>query len=310
MTIQVRSNEPTPVVATKPVGEAASTVVEKPAETTAPGAAAPGQEAATTSEPVETEGEETETTVIKDGVTTVTKKKGGFQRRIDKLTQARALAQQEVEYWKQQALKGAGATKTDAPVETKPATTEGEPDPAKFETHALYVKALARFEAKQLQAEFMREQNKVKLESEQAKTFTSYQERAKEFTKTHADFDEVLESITGIVSNPTVHHIITSSEDGPALIYELAKNPTEFARICALGPVAAAREMGKFESKFQKPAAASTAEATKTTNAPNPISPVSSSGKTAVPRTLASAKTQAEFEAIWKEERKQKRKQA
>lgn len=305
MTITVRSSEPVAVATEKKVeGAPAAETVEQ----SAPVVAATEQEQPTASDPVETEEEETETTETenKDGVT---KKKGGFQRRIDKLTQAKALAQQELEYWKQQALKNAGATKTDSPVEPKPAATEGEPDPAKFETHALYVKALARFEAKQLQIEFMQSQNKAKLDAEQAKTVQTYQERAKEFTKAHPDFDEVVQNIAGIVANPTVHNIITSSEDGPALVYELAKDPKEFARICALSPVAAAREMGKFESKFQKPSAESQADQNKITKAPNPIAPVSSSGKTTVPRSLESAKTQAEFEAIWKEQHK-KRKQA
>src|SRR5206468_5111195 len=81
------------------------------------------------------------------------KKKGGFQRRIDKLNAAKAAAQQEADYWKRLALeKGAGEPKKDQVDSKAPATAqsnEGKPNPDNFDTHAEYVEALTDWKTEQ-----------------------------------------------------------------------------------------------------------------------------------------------------------------
>src|ERR1017187_4788727 len=68
------------------------------------------------------------------------KPKGGFQKRIDKLTKSNTQLEEEKEYWRQQALR----TQTqEAP---KVTTDSKEPSENDFQTHAEYVRALARHE--------------------------------------------------------------------------------------------------------------------------------------------------------------------
>lgn len=217
------------------------------------------------------EGESKDDAAAKDK----TKKRGGFQRRIDKLNAAKSAAQQEVEYWKQLALKGAGAPKTEATQDdSKPATADGEPDPDKFDTHAEYVRAVARWEAKQLRDEGRRESQKKALETERAKLAETYSERVKAFAEKVDDFQDAIDDVDDIPVSPAVSEIIFTSENGPALAYELAKNRAEFERINKLPPLAAARELGKIESRLASQASKETKPQTKTTQAPKPMEPV------------------------------------
>jgi hypothetical protein len=43
---------------------------------------------------------------------------------------------------------------------------------------------------------------------------------------------------------------LLTSEHGPAIMYQLAKSPAELARISALPPLDAAREIGRLEAKL------------------------------------------------------------
>ncbi len=85
------------------------------------------------------------------------------------------------------------------------------------------------------------------------------------------DFDEVVMDETRGFVAPAVADAIKDSENGPAIAYHLAKNPKESARINALSPLSAAREIGKLEAKLGTP---KQPPAKKTTKAPAPIAPV------------------------------------
>lgn len=207
------------------------------------------------------------------------KKKGGFQRRIDKLNLQKAQAQQEAEYWKQQALKNAGAPKTDAPKVELPKTVagDGKPKPESFETHAEYVEALTDWKTDQKFKERDQKAEKNRLETEQTKQVTTYQEKAKAFLEKHPDFDEVVEDL---VVSPVVVGIIQSSDVGPEIAYELGKNPDEAKRIAKLPPLQAAVELGAIKSRItSKASGEKKPEPKRVTSAPNPIAPVGGGGK-------------------------------
>jgi hypothetical protein len=70
-----------------------------------------------------------------------------------------------------------------------------------------------------------------------------------------------------------VQELLVQSENGPELMYELAKNREAFERINKLTPLAAARELGKFEAQFKK-ANSNEKPEKKITKAPPPIAPV------------------------------------
>lgn len=86
-----------------------------------------------------------------------------------------------------------------------------------------------------------------------------------------------MEDVDDIPMSLTVQEVILASDNGPELMYELAKNPEEYARICKLPAVQAARELGKFEARISssQDTKKETKQLTKT-KAPPPIKPVGS----------------------------------
>ena len=288
MTIQVTSHSiPEVVPASQAKGEVTESkedksapVVDTTEQDSAESDAAKTEEKEATETEVEDESEdEVEETESKDSDKDKPKKKGGFQRRIDKLNARATAAQEQAEYWKQQALKGAGESKTEPKVE-KPQVVDatGKPDPDSFETHVEYVEALTDWKIEQREKTATEKAQKTQLETEQQTLLKSHSERVKAFAEKTADFDDVLETVDDIQVSPTVREIIVSSDNGPELMFELAKNRAEYERINKLPPLAAARELGKIESKL----AASSSEANpkqeikKQTKAPPPLTPVSS----------------------------------
>lgn len=209
------------------------------------------------------------------------KKKSGFQKRIDRMNKKMSAVEQEREYWRQEALRAQqskGPAKTEEP-ETKALNQPdpNEPKPDQFETHDQYVRALARYEAKQeLQAE-KEAARKAAIKNESQTKLEKHTERVNSFKASHDDFDDVLENVGNIPLSITVRESIVDSENGPELMYELAKNPKELQRICSLTPINAAREIGKIEARFSKTSESSSVEK-KTSKAPAPVTPVRTRG--------------------------------
>lgn len=235
--------------------------------------------------PEETENEETETEIEKDEPEKP-KRKSGFQRRVDKLHRERAEARQEADYWKRRAMESAAAPKApQAPVDTvKPAQDEAEPDPNAFDDHVKYVKAVALWEArKEIRAELKLEAEKrerASRETDAQRIEREHGARITAFREKHDDFDEVLEAgLADCPASPTLEHIIKSSENGPELLYELAKDGKEAARIGRLPAIALAREIGKIEARIASQASQEReTPPNKITKAPKPLTPVTARG--------------------------------
>lgn len=329
MTIQVRSHDPFAPKAPEAKAEGVEAQEQSEAAKSAPEAVdASEQESASESETEETEAKEvseTEESPDEEGETeakaqddgTPVKKKGGFQRRIDKLNAAKTAARQEAEYWKREALKNATAPKTEAPkVETAALTSDaqGKPNPDTFDTHAEYVEALTDWKIEQRDREREQKAQQAKLMSEQERAAQTYQERLEAFKAKTPDFEDVeAELDDALISarmrpSPALTELILSSENGPELAYELAKTPDEFIRICKLPPLAAAREVGKLESRLAPKAAAETkTETKKLTNAPKPLEPVKAGGKGSATKSIHDPNlSQTEYEALRREQLKRK----
>lgn len=320
MSIQVRSNDPTPTQPATEIPKSPETETEKAAahaEQSAPeantseqkdGAEQSESPAKEEKEAGETEARESEQdTEAKEETTPEDKKpkKGGFQKRVDKLNARIADKEREAEYWKQEALKRVQATETKPAVETT--TSSGEPDPAKFEAHSEYVKAVAKWAAAEERKSLKAEQEKEKFQSAQQELVSTYLERKEAFSEKAPDFDEVISEVDDIQVSPAVRDIILNSEHGPELAYQLAKNRKEYERICSLPPLTAAKEMGKLEDRLATKTSAP--ETKKITNAPKPLSPVGTGGKGAVRKSIediAAHGTQAEYEAARAEEKKRR----
>lgn len=203
-------------------------------------------------------------------------RKSGYQKRVDKLNariaseRARADALEE----RLARLEREADPKAKS-VDSSAKQTDGKPDPDKFDTHAEYVEALTEWKLEQKLKAREVEQNKRALETEQERLFKAHTERVKAFAEKTEDFQEVLEAVDDVPVSAAVQEIIVSSENGPELMYALAKDRDEYARICKLPPLAAARAIGKIEEKLSaKTSEAKKTEPKKLTQAPKPIAPV------------------------------------
>jgi len=238
------------------------------------------QEESSEETPDESEGDEKESTDDVDedleakNEVEKPKKKGGFQKRIERFQKQLSAKEQELEYWKKEALQAKPAAKVEPKVEAK-AEIAGKPKAEDFKSHEEYVEALTDWKLEAREKANEQKAKEVQVKTELQKKGEQFQARIADFKKTASDFDELMEDVT--VDVPYyVQEIFLTSENGPALMYELAKNPKELERISKLQPIPAALEMGKLEAKFQKSSPAP--KETKMTKAPAPIVPVSAKG--------------------------------
>jgi hypothetical protein len=234
------------------------------------------------------------------------KSKNGFKRRIDKLNSKLSQAEKDAQYWREQALRA----KPEAELEKKESkpTLEGKPKEDDFDTHAEYVDALTdwKMDQRDQKREAKAKESQVKSEYEQLQA--AHSERFQKFAKEHDDFEEVMEDVKDVAVSSAMEHVILTSDVGPAIMYELAKNPDELERVCKLPALAAAREIGKIEARLQKSSAsdAETSE-TQTTKAPKPIKPVGSGGTGSGRKSLSDPNlTQSEYERIRREQQRKK----
>ena len=211
----------------------------------------------------------TEATTGDSSEPTEDKPKGGFQRKIDKLTREKADAAREAEFWRNKALE----TK---PVEAKADEPKGEPSENDFDTHAAYVKALTKWSATQAVDEYRAQQKNESVKTQQQTVQQEFKGRQEAFRAATPDFDEVLADADIQVSNAVISEIV-ESDQGPALQYYLAKNPEEAKRLSALAPLALAREVGKISARFTISQEKTPA---KTTGAPPPPTPTGKSTAT------------------------------
>lgn len=203
------------------------------------------------------------------------KASGGFKRRIDKLNSKLSASEQEKEYWRAQALKNNSEPVKESTPEKPDLATRPKADD--FDSHDQYIDALTDWKVeKKLSARDV-QQRETAVKSEFEKQVNTHLERVEKFAKNHSDFHELMEDVDDVPMSLTVREVILGSEDGPKLMYELAKNKEEYKRICNLPAIAAARELGKFEAKvISSSDSPKESKELKTTKAPKPISPVGS----------------------------------
>jgi len=137
--------------------------------------------------------------------------------------------------------------------------------PDNFSTTEEYVEALAEKKAEELVRQ--REQNKQAVTIE-----TSFRDKEDEAREKYPDYEKV--AYTAPISD-LMAEVIKASDIGPDLAYHLGMNPDEAERIASLAPLLQARELGKLEIKL----ASAPTEKVKASNAPAPIKPIGSRGK-------------------------------
>ncbi len=309
MVIEVTSTTDAAVQAETPAVqvEGAPSVLEgeKPAEQTAAKsdtAEPEAKEAKEDEDESEAEGDEPEAEgAEQDGKP---RKKSGSQRRKERAERAEAEVERLRKVVEDMALKGAGAPKDEPKAEPAKAV-DGEPDPDDFDTHAAYVKAVVKWDREQSDKAKDAEAQKAKLAEAQQTAVKTYAEREKAFSAEVKDFKEAVAEIDDIVFPGAVLDAVTSSELGPQITYELAKNREEAERIAKLPPGAAYMAIGELVATIKARASAPKPEPKKLTKAPQPITPVGAKGGT-VEKSLhevAATGSQSEYEAMRRKQR-------
>lgn len=232
----------------------------------------------------------------------------GVQQRFDKLTKQREDERREKEYWKAKALeaKVPVAEKTLTDPKPAPVAAAGEPDPDKFESHALYLKALTRWEISQDKQASEAKASEAKTQDTQKKMINDHLDRVSKFKESNEDFDDALEAVDDIVMPPALQREIVKSDNGPQLMFELAKNRDELARICALPEDKIVRALGRFEARLE-PVSEPTTEKPepKTPKAPAPITPVGTRSTSTGKKSISDENlSQKEYERMREDQRK------
>ncbi len=180
------------------------------------------------------------------------KRGGGFQRKIEQLERQNQLLVEQLS--------------RNQPAPTAPAGKEKSPE----EKASDYIEGIVE------QRLSRREQER------QAQTAVAeFQKRTAAVRATRPDFDEVLESIAHIPVPLALNQALLTSESGPEIMYQLASNPAELARVSALPPLDAAREIGRLEAKLASvtpPARKTNGVVPRPSAAPAPITPVTARG--------------------------------
>ena len=221
------------------------------------------------------------------------KRKGGFQKRIDKLTRRQAeLESQNAALL--EALRQSGKAPDNKPAEeNKAPVSEGKPKPEDFENHDEFVEALTDWKVEQKLNTSQKKVQEQQAREEQNRQQTEFQTRMDSARERYEDFDDVMGE-SEVPVTPAMSEIIMTSEVGPDIAYYLANNPEEAGKIAKMPALAAAKALGKLEDKLeaqlkasgqseqskgeQKPAQESKKTETPVTKAPKPITPVNAGG--------------------------------
>lgn len=216
------------------------------------------------------------------------KKGGGFQKRIDKLTQEKYDAElrlQQMERQMQEMQRKLNPPAADTDPGPRPTLNQFDSIDDYDQAMEAWAKQAARYEAKQAteKAEAERKQAEEIREFESLKMKAA--EREAKLSQKYADFDTVLNPqfnplVAAALQNDTITQYYLQSEAGPEVAYHLAKNPTKFAEVLSLPPIQAIRELTRLEMKLSASPPPKTI-----TNTPPPIKPVGA--RDTVAQTLA-----------------------
>jgi hypothetical protein len=237
------------------------------------------------------------------------KKKNGFKKRIDKLNQRLSVKDQELEYWKQKALKG-DSRQEPQPKETpkKEAQNEGRPNSSEFETHEDYVEAVADWKYEQRKSAEEAKARESQLKTDYQKQLGSHQARVGEFAKKTPDFQDVIDDFNeehaDFKLSTALEEVIITSDMGPAVLYDLAKNKAELDRINALGFAAVGREIGKIEARLEK--SSEPTETKKQTKTPPPLKPLGNGSARVAKSIYDPSLSQSEYESLRREQMRKK----
>jgi hypothetical protein len=159
-----------------------------------------------------------------------------------------------------------------------------EPKMSAFKTVGDYARALIEYKAEKAAKTGEAKADQTKQQEHANQVVGEFVKRQDDFRKATPDYDDVIGDTDLVLHNVGMQYLI-ESDVGPQLGYHLAKNPDEVTRLNKLSPTRLLAELGKLETKLEKPAAPKTADAGATkevSKAPAPISPLDGSNAAAV----------------------------
>lgn len=163
-----------------------------------------------------------------------------------------------------------------------PAVEKAQPKPEDFTTVAEYTDALTDWKVDKKFAEREQQQADAKAKAEADANTKAFQTRLAAAIKEIPDYQAVIDGSEAIARHHILNYLI-ESDVGPKLQYHLAKNPEVLDRLNQLSPIKAIAELGKLETKLDKPAeqkvdTAKLNSVVPVSQAPAPITPIE--GKT------------------------------
>lgn len=184
--------------------------------------------------------------------------KSGFEKRVSKLNNKIRTAEQEAAFWKAEALKNSQVAQPAAAAQhvAQHVAPTLEACGGNWET---YTNAVAEHKVALMLAN-----------QERQRALHEYSQRAKDFAKEHADFDEVMADVATMPVHTDIQEVIAESKVGPHLAYHLAQNPDIITQLNSMTQKQRLRELGKLEDKFE-----SKQTVRARASAPAPVKPVS-----------------------------------
>lgn len=181
------------------------------------------------------------------------KAKGGFQRRIDKLTARNHRLETENSDLASR-LEAIERRLGGASQAVQEKADDSKPDPQKFleqgKTHEEYVEAIAKWAVKQEREAQKREEETQSVQAYRAEVIAEYNKKASEARGKYEDFDEVLAEKPENAVPPQVLDAIVEAENGPDIAYYLAKNPEVTKSLWSMSPIRVIAEIGKISAKL------------------------------------------------------------
>lgn len=239
-------------------------------------------------------------------------KVSGVEKRIKKLVKKNQQARQEADYWREEAMRAKNQQDPKSQ-RTQEKAQDAEPNADDFENYQDYQNAVIQHNIKKALNPALDEIKKSFSGSKDAddsqKAAKAFGARIKEFTKENKDYQEVIQSLNGINVDKSVEQTLVQSEHGPAILYELGKNPDLAADIAEMPPHLQMKEIGKLEARIEaRIEAKKNPPPPKTTKAPAPPSPVG--GKSEGKKSVTDANiSPLDFIKLRNEEEKQRRNQ-
>lgn len=217
-------------------------------------------------------------------------RKQSIQAEIDALTRAKHDTKRETDAARQELdalrrdLAAVKAQQGAPPTQVTEPAGDPEPLPDQFDTYEKYVKAQARWEARQEYATLRAHDQQIAQETHaqaaEREVLQAYAAKQVEARTRYADYDAVIQAGGDLPVTPSMKAVLVGSDRGADLTYYLCQHPDEAQHIATLPPLRQVYELGKIEARFATVPAGPAATLPQSTAAP-PIKPVGSAPTTA-----------------------------